>query len=48
MVKAIGQDARKQIEELLGRPVFLTLRVKVVEKWRKEQRALKELGYHRR
>ncbi len=48
MIKSIGQKARKEIEELLGRPVFLSLHVKVIKKWRKAEGALRELGYHRR
>ncbi|MFH1740460.1 MAG: GTPase Era [bacterium] len=48
MIKLIGQDARAEIEKLLGRPVFLSLRVKVLKKWRKGEWTLRELGYHRR
>jgi len=33
-IKAIGTEARKEIEEILGAHVFLALRVKVKEKWR--------------
>ena len=44
-LKKVGQLARKDIEELLGRPVFLELRVKVREKWRDSQVWLKRLGY---
>ncbi len=48
MIKKIGQLARTEIEDLLGRPVFLSLHVKVLKKWRKGENALRELGYHRR
>jgi GTP-binding protein Era len=48
MIKAIGQEARKQIEDFLGRPVFLSLRVKVIKGWRRGERTLRQLGYHRR
>lgn len=44
-LKRIGETARKEIEEFLGRPVFLELRVKVNEKWRYDERKLKRLGY---
>ncbi len=44
-LKKIGETARKEIEEFLGRPVFLELRVKVNEKWRYDERKLKRLGY---
>src|SRR4030095_711928 len=33
MLKAIGSAARKEIEEMGGRPVFLELRVKVLKDW---------------
>ena len=44
-LKAIGQSAREEIETLLQAPVFLNIRVKVKEGWRKKERELKELGY---
>ncbi len=44
-LKKIGQSARKDIEKLLDRPVFLDLTVKVSEKWRRDERKLKRLGY---
>jgi GTP-binding protein Era len=44
-LKKTGQLARKDIEEFLGRPVFLELRVKVREKWRDDPVWLKRLGY---
>ncbi len=44
-LKRVGIRARREIEEFLGRPVFLELWVKVRPKWRKDQRFLKELGY---
>ena len=45
MLKRIGQEARRQIERLLGRKVYLGLWVKVVEGWRSNPRLLQELGY---
>jgi len=45
MLKRIGQAARQQIERLLGRKVHLSLWVKVVEQWRRDERVLRELGY---
>lgn len=45
MIKKIGAGARKTIEGVLGRPVYLDLRVKVVPKWRKDANVLRELGY---
>ncbi len=44
-LKKIGQRARLEIEALLGRRVNLQLHVKVREAWRKDARALRELGY---
>jgi GTP-binding protein Era len=45
MMKSIGSAARKQIEEMGGRKVFLELRVKVHKDWRDDINALKQLGY---
>ncbi len=45
MLKQIGSTARKEIEEMGGRPVFLELRVKVLKDWRNNEEALRRLGY---
>jgi GTP-binding protein Era len=45
MLKQIGQRSRREIEALLGRRTNLQLHVKVREGWRKDVRALRELGY---
>lgn len=45
MLKKIGQAARKEIEAWIGHQVFLELTVKVREKWRRDARLLRELGY---
>lgn len=44
-LKKVGADARKEIEQFLGRPVYVQLWVKVKDKWRKDKKFLKELGY---
>jgi GTPase len=44
-LKQIGTDARREIEHLLGRQVFLSLNVKVREDWRMNPRMLQELEY---
>jgi GTP-binding protein Era len=44
MIRAIGTRARPEIESLLGRPVFLDLRVKVRPRWRRDEGALERLG----
>jgi len=45
MIKRIGQDARRQIEELVGTRVYLELWVKVRKKWRQSEKELQRLGY---
>ncbi len=44
-LKQIGAMARAEIEEFLGRNIFLDLRVKVNENWRRNDSKLKQLGY---
>ena len=45
MMKTIGSQARKEIEEMGGRPVYLDLRVKVLKDWRNDENAMLRLGY---
>lgn len=45
MLRRLGTAARKEIEALVERKVFLELWVKVEPKWRRNARALKRLGY---
>lgn len=45
-LKSIGTQARKEIEKLLGKKVFLKLWVKVKEDWSNDQRSLTELGFY--
>ena len=45
MLKSIGSAARKEIEDMGGRKVFLELRVKVSKDWRDNPYMLKQLGY---
>jgi len=44
MIKRIGSEARRDLEAMLGGPVFLDLHVKVREDWRDNERLLDELG----
>lgn len=44
-LKKIGQLARTEIENFLGRPAYLELFVKVLDDWRRKDSKLKELGY---
>ena len=45
MLKEIGKRSRQEIQEFLGRPVFLELHVKVRPNWRDDEKWLKRLGY---
>lgn len=47
-LKKVGAEARKEIENLVGSKVFLTLWVKVKEKWRDNELVLNELGYSKK
>jgi len=44
-IKKLGSAARKEIENFLGKKIFLELFVKVKEKWRDNETYLKEYGY---
>lgn len=44
-IKELGIQARKNIEEFLGKQVFLKLHVKVREKWRNNDDLLRKFGY---
>ena len=45
MLKKIGEDARKDIEEFMGTKVYLQTWVKVKEKWRDSNSLLRNFGY---
>lgn len=45
MIKQIGSQARKEIEQFLDQKIFLELFVKVRPKWRENELFLKEYGY---
>ena len=45
MIKEIGTKARLDIEEFLGKKVYLELFVKVLPKWRDKDKYLNELGF---
>ena len=45
VLKEVGQEARGEIEQLLGSRVNLKLWVKVKEGWADDERALRSLGY---
>jgi GTPase len=44
MIKSIGSQARPDVELLLGRKVFLELKVKVRPRWRRDETMLERLG----
>lgn len=44
-IRAIGTDARKKVETLMGVRVYLDLWVKVLDNWRRNERSLKRFGF---
>ncbi len=46
LLKAVGIEARKDIENLLGKQVYLELYVKTIKNWRDKERYFKELGFN--
>lgn len=45
MIKEIGTRARLDIQDYLGKKVYLELFVKVIPKWREREKILNEMGY---
>jgi GTP-binding protein Era len=45
MLREIGTLARKEIEAMSGRKVYLDLKVSVLPRWRNDENALKRFGY---
>lgn len=45
MLKQIATKARKDLEEMIGTQVFLTLYVRVKNEWRNSDMVMRELGY---
>jgi GTPase len=46
MMKKIGTQARKELEEILSTKIYLGLFVKVAENWRENPMAVRELDWH--
>ena len=44
-LREVGTEARKQIEAMLGTPVYLDLRVKIAKDWQRDPRQLRRLGF---
>ena len=45
MIKRVGVEARKDLEKLFGRKVYLDLQVRVQPLWRRDANEIKRLGY---
>ncbi|MBF4767433.1 GTPase Era [Nocardioides agariphilus] len=44
-LRDVGSRARKQIEALLGTPVYLDLHVKIAKDWQRDPKQLRKLGF---
>ena len=44
-LKAVGSEARAQIEAMLGTPVYLDLHVKIAKDWQRDPKQLRKLGF---
>ncbi len=45
-LKEVGSQARRKIEALLGRRVYLDLRIKIAKDWQRDPRQLRRLGFY--
>jgi GTP-binding protein Era len=43
MIRAVGQEAREELERILGTKIYLGLRVKVHPRWRDDPKVLLEM-----
>lgn len=46
LLKSVGIEARKDIQQLIGKKVYLELYVKTIKNWRDKERYLNELGFN--
>jgi GTP-binding protein Era len=44
-LREVGTEARKQIQNLLGTPVYLDLHVKIAKDWQRDPKQLRRLGF---
>ena len=44
-LRAVGTDARRSIEAMLGTPVYLDLHVKIAKDWQRDPKQLRRLGF---
>jgi GTP-binding protein Era len=45
MLKKVGMDARKDLEQFFNKKIFLETHVKVADNWRKQKNKLRQFGY---
>ena len=45
MLKTVGTLARRDIQELVGKQVYLELFVKTIKNWKEKEKYLIELGF---
>ena len=45
MLKTVGSEARRDLERMLDKKVFLQTWVKVKEGWSDDERMLRKMGY---
>lgn len=46
LLKSVGIEARKDIQDLIGKKVYLELYVKTIKNWRDKEKYLNELGFN--
>lgn len=44
-IRELGRASREKVEALIGAPVYLDLRLKVMPKWRRREESLRRLGF---
>jgi GTPase len=44
-LRDVGSAARRQIEAMLGTPVYLDLHVKIAKDWQRDPKQLRRLGF---
>ena len=45
MLKTIGSNARREIEQLLGSPIHLAIQVRIAKDWQRDSKQLGKLGF---
>jgi GTP-binding protein Era len=44
-LREVGSQARRNIEAMLGTPVYLDLHVKIAKDWQRDPKQLRRLGF---